>query len=40
MAKALSGASTQASTAAQRNKRQLAPAANQVARTYPQVPFL
>lgn len=37
MAKALGGASSQAATAAQRNKRQLAPAANAVARTYPQV---
>lgn len=35
--KALSGASTQVSTAATRNKRQLAPAANAVARTYPQL---
>ncbi len=37
VAKAISGASTQVSTAASRNKRQLAPAANAVARTYPQL---
>ena len=37
VAKAMSGAAAQVATAAQRNKRQLATAANTVARTYPQV---